>query len=74
VARKKQIPFTRLRVMAEYGSPGIWATEPVGPFRHGMISYDRLDMPEDLAAQFGAWIEPYCRRLDGGFEAATFNA
>ncbi len=74
VPRKNQRAFNRLRVMAEYGSSGIWAAEPIGPFRHGMVGYARLALPDDLTARFAAWIERYWRRLDGGFEAGPFNA
>ncbi len=74
MTRKKQHPFKRLRVMADYGSSGIWGATPVGPFRHGMVGYSRPRLPADLVARFEAWIEWYWQRLDGGFEAAPFNA
>jgi hypothetical protein len=45
--------------MSEYGSSGIWAAEPVGPFRPGMVGYPRLGLSAELAARFAARIEWY---------------
>jgi hypothetical protein len=73
VGRKQRRSFKRLRVMAEYSSSGIWAAEPFGLFRHGMVGYARLGLPADLAARFAAWIEKYWRRLDGGLDLVAFN-
>ena len=53
----------RLRVMAEYGSSGIWVIEQVGPFRHGMISHVSLGLPQELARRFDQWINDYDARL-----------
>ncbi len=64
----------RLRVMAEYGSSGIWVAESVGPFRHGMIDHQKLGLPDELAERFGAWIERYWARLRDEFDAKAFNA
>lgn len=64
----------RLRVMAEYGSSGIWVAEAVGPFRHGMIAAKRLGLPAELSARFAAWIERYWARLKDGFDVDAFNA
>jgi hypothetical protein len=74
VARKQQSSFKRLRVMAEYDSSGIWAAEPVGLFRHGMVGHARLGLPPELASRFDAWIESYWRRLDGSLDLESFNA
>ena len=65
-----------LRVMAEYGSSGIWVVEPRGPFRHGMIEHQTLGLPADLAAAFDRWIEAYFMVLDDheSFDVAGFNA
>jgi hypothetical protein len=73
LARKQRRKFKRLRVMAEYGSSGIWAAEPVGPFRHGMIGTAQLGLPSDLAARFERWMEWYWRRLDDNFDTSAFN-
>ena len=65
----------RLRVMAEYGSSGIWVAEPCGLFRHGMIGLKRLRLPAELAGRFVAWIEKYWARLDHRpFDVVAFNA
>jgi hypothetical protein len=63
----------RLRVMAEYGSSGIWVDETIGPFRHGMISYKKLGLPKELSSRFTAWIERYWARSKDGFDAVAFN-
>jgi hypothetical protein len=64
-----------LRVMAEYGSSGIWVAEAFGPFRHGMIDYKRLGLPDELAAKFAAWVDRYWARADRRpFDEAAFNA
>jgi hypothetical protein len=60
--------------MADYSSSGIWVTEPVGLFRHGMIGHARLGLPSDLAARFNAWIELYWKNLDGSLDLDAFNA
>lgn len=74
MARKQQKRFTRLRVMADYGSSGVWTAEQVGPFRHGMVSHSALSLPDDLAARFNAWIAWYWQRRDAAFSTAPFNA
>jgi len=66
VARKQQKRFARLRVMAEYGSSGVWSAEPGGPFRHGMVGHARPPLPEDLAARFDAGIARYWLRCQSG--------
>ncbi len=71
---KRNRPYTRLRIMAEYGSSGIWAAEPVGPFRHGMLSHGELGLTVQLAARFDTWIDRYWQRLDDEFDAILFNA
>lgn len=67
---KPQTP-SRLRVMAEYASSGIWVIEAVGPFRHGMIEHAALHLPAALARDFENWIEQYYDRL--GIDGAVFN-
>jgi hypothetical protein len=65
----------RLRVMAEYGSSGVWVVKPFGPFRHGMIGHKKLGLPDDLARGFREWIDKYWRVLDAPahFDAESFN-
>lgn len=67
--------FPCLRVMAEYGSSGIWVVKPFGPFRHGMIGHKKLALPDDLARRFREWIDLYWKILDSlaNFDSASFN-
>ncbi len=61
--------------MADYGSSGIWVDEPIGPFRHGMITHRRLGLPAELAAQFAAWIDKYWARSGRRpLDVPSFNA
>lgn len=74
---KKQNISPRLRVMAEYGSSGIWVIGPIGPFRHGMIEHHALGLPLELAQQFDGWIMEYASPLenpDHPLDIASFNA
>src|SRR5262245_23706785 len=74
--RKHKSPLPkRLRVMADYGSSGIWIDGMVGPFRHAMAEHRDLGLPDDLAAQFEAWINLYWARADKkSLDLASFNA
>ncbi len=54
----------KLRVMAEYDCSGIWIIGPIGPFRHGGVSYNWLGLPPDLAERFRRWITTYCAYFD----------
>jgi hypothetical protein len=65
----------RLRVMADYASSGIWVVKPVGPFRHAMIEYHALRLPEELARRFTNWINEYWKVLDlpEEFDLTAFN-
>lgn len=66
---------TRLRVMAEYDSSGVWVAEASGPFRHGMVGHEHLGLPPELASRFAFWIERYWARAGkGSFDVAAFNA
>lgn len=69
-------PFpTRLRVMAEYGSSGIWVDGSVGPFLHAMARHRDLALPADLAARFVSWISWYWAKADKKpLDLKTFNA
>lgn len=66
-------PYTRLRVMAEYSSSGIWAAEQTGLFRHGMVEHATLALPPALAARFTAWIEQYTEGLERPLDDEAFN-
>ncbi len=74
MARKKRHVFKRLRVMADYMSSGIWAAEPTGLFRHGMVEHARLGLPAELAARFRAWIRWYDQQPEVRLEVGRFNA
>ncbi|NUO75737.1 MAG: hypothetical protein HOQ32_06955 [Lysobacter sp.] len=52
----------QLRVMADYGSSGIWADGDIGPFRHGMVRHADLSLPPELTVAFKRWIEGYWER------------
>jgi hypothetical protein len=64
----------KLRVMADYGSSGIWVMEPVGPFRHGMIRHGSLGLPKELSSRFDEWIRLYWKRTEETpFDVNRFN-
>ncbi|MBE0535234.1 MAG: hypothetical protein IH624_06145 [Phycisphaerae bacterium] len=62
--------------MADYGSSGIWACVPVGPFRHGMLEHSSLSLPKELSGAIDRWIEEYWKVLDAPeqFDQAAFVA
>jgi hypothetical protein len=47
-------PPAKIRVEAEYGSSGIWLSEPDGL---SMLDHEEIDLPKPLSDQFDAWIE-----------------
>jgi hypothetical protein len=64
----------KLRVMADYGSSGIWADGEFGPFRHGMVRHSDLSLPPALAIAFDAWIERYWdRKAWSDLDTVSFN-
>lgn len=66
-----------MRVMAEYGSSGLWgfSASPRGVFRHGMLEADALGLPAELKARLAAWIAWYeDDNLAGTLDHAAFNA
>jgi hypothetical protein len=63
----------RLRVMAEYGSSGIWEIGRIGCFQHGMLEHSTLKLPPDLTRRFEKWIELYEENLTTNFNLAEFN-
>ncbi len=62
--------------MAEYGSSGIWVDKEHGLFRHGMIDYTDLHLPQELAERFTHWIAHYEQQITSPSEYnyQTFNA
>lgn len=72
--KTKPIP-PKLRVMAEYGSSGIWVIGAVGPFGHGMISHEALGLSSDLSRRFDDWVEMYLDWITKGeLDVERFNA
>jgi hypothetical protein len=66
----------KIRVMAEYGSSGIWAFSdpPSKGFRHGMLEHHRLKLPKPLSDAFDLWIRRYeDENLKDGFDSESFN-
>jgi hypothetical protein len=63
----------KLRVVADYGSSGIWAVGIVGMFRHGMLEHADLSLSNDLAQRFDRWIDLYESKLSGEFDVDRFN-
>lgn len=73
---KPQNPM-KIRVMADYGSSGIWAFSdpPSKGFRHGMLEHHRLKLPKALSEAFDQWIQRYeDEALAGTFDVESFNA
>ena len=58
---KRNQTLLKLRVMADYGSSGIWgfADPPSSGFRHGMLEHYRLKLPKALSDAFDLWIRRY---------------
>ncbi len=50
------------RVMADYGSSGIWKIQSSGMFRHLMVDHALLKLPPELSGRFTQWIEMYEER------------
>lgn len=73
---KPQSPM-KIRVMADYGSSGIWAFSdpPSKGFRHGMLEHHRLKLPKALSEAFDLWIRRYEEEnLKDMLDTDTFNA
>jgi len=67
----------KIRVMADYGSSGIWAFSdpPSKGFRHGMLEHHRLKLPKALSDAFDLWIQRYEDEAPkDGFDVDAFNA
>ncbi len=63
--------------MAEYGSSGLWGfrDSPQGPFRHAMLEYTALDLPDELRQGFARWIQRYeDENLSQQLDHEAFNA
>lgn len=66
-----------IRVMAEYGSSGLWAFSAGkgGTFRHGMIEHDALGLSTELRQRLSAWIARYeDENLSDTLDVPAFNA
>ena len=75
--KKRRPRPLKIRVMAEYGSSGLWGFGETdnGPFRHGMLEYRALDLPDELCAGFRRWIQRYeDENLSHRLDPAAFNA
>ncbi len=73
---KPQSPM-KIRVMAEYGSSGIWAFSdpPSKGFRHGMLEHHRLKLPKPLSDAIDLWIQRYeDENPKDRLDAESFNA
>jgi len=73
---KPQNPM-KIRVMADYGSSGIWAFSdpPSKGFRHGMLEHHRLKLPKALSDAFDLWIQRYEDEAPKDwFDVDAFNA
>jgi hypothetical protein len=57
--KTKHVPRSGYRVMAEYGSSGIWKIGSVGPFRHAMMDYSTIKLSNELSERFTKWIAVY---------------
>ncbi|GHO68309.1 hypothetical protein KSC_072010 [Ktedonobacter sp. SOSP1-52] len=69
MAKKVNSP-RKLRVMAEYGSSGIWD-------RQGMIEHHAFGLPPELACHFDEWITEYTSPLENPghpLDVTAFNA
>ena len=73
--RSKSVSPIKLRVMAEYGSSGIWFVQRTGVFRHSMIEHSALNLPLHLSKKFDHWIKTYEQNLseDDTFNTIQFN-
>ena len=73
---RRQLAPVKLRVMAEYGSSGIWLIQQVGVFRHSMVGYSSLGIPRELAKRFEEWIAVYENKSDetSDYDCLAFNA
>lgn len=75
--KKRRPTPLKIRVMAEYGSSGLWGfrDQDSGPFRHGMLEYSALGLPDDLCDGFRRWIQRYeDDNLSHRLDHAAFNA
>ena len=67
----------KIRVMAEYGSSGIWgfSEKETGGWRHGMLEHRALKLPLELSDRFDRWILVYeDQNSKGLLDTAAFNA
>jgi hypothetical protein len=67
----------KIRVMAEYGSSGIWgfSEKETGGWRHGMLEHRALKLPRELSDRFDQWILVYeDQHPKDLLDTAAFNA
>jgi hypothetical protein len=66
----------KIRVMADYGSSGIWgfSDNQSKAFRHGMLEHSDLKLPDTLCKQFEKWIHEYEKyNLEDKLNRKKFN-
>ena len=66
-----------VRVMAEYASSGTWEfiQNGNGPWRHTMVSHERLGLSRELSERFKAWLTTYeNKNMSGELDCESFNA
>ncbi|MDD5059454.1 MAG: hypothetical protein PHQ60_16475 [Sideroxydans sp.] len=76
-AVKHKKTLLKIRVMAEYGSSGIWgfSEKGLGGWRHGMLEHRALKLPKELSDRFDAWIRIYeDQNPEGLLDTEAFNA
>jgi hypothetical protein len=58
---KHKTPQLKIRVMADYGSSGIWgfSEKGLGGWRHGELEHRDLKLPRELSERFDKWIRIY---------------
>lgn len=74
---KHKNPSLKIRVMAEYGSSGIWgfSEKETGGWRHGMLEHSALKLPRELSDRFDRWILVYeDQNSEGLLDTEAFNA
>lgn len=73
----KRQGLLKIRVMAEYGSSGVWGYREGsdGMFRHAMLECADLKLPRDLCNALESWIRRYeDDNPKDTLDTASFNA
>jgi hypothetical protein len=71
--QNSDLGFVSVRVMADYGSSGLWLTYPPGWYGSSGISCEALRLPAALSSRFAAWIETYVCQTKKTFDPEAFN-